>query len=251
MRQGVIRTLKCFKMADTVGEFKVHFRQELGQGTFGNVYKADNKAGKTIVAAKKISLCKDGLINERLWDLASTEFSILEQLQDHPNIVRLLGHHQEAKHMWVFMELCELGNLQSFMKYYMPEMREKLKIMHQCADTIDFMHNRKPQIVHRDIKPANVLMKSLGREYIVKISDFGIRKVLEGVDFEKNQAMETIAGTMAFMAPEFFEHFEGNQKLEYHPPVDTFSLGLLFQTILIYTDDDACMIPRTGIFRIM
>ena len=40
-------------MADIVGEFKVHFREELGQGTFGNVYRAKNKAGKTVVAAKK------------------------------------------------------------------------------------------------------------------------------------------------------------------------------------------------------
>ena len=200
---------------------------------------------------KKISLCSGGLIDKKLWDLAFREFSILEQLQDHPNIVKLLGQHNEENNLWIFMELCDLGNLQSFMKERIFEMRGKLKIMHQCADAIDFMHNRNPQIVHRDIKPANVLMKSVGREYIVKISDFGMGKILEGVDFEKNQAMETIAGTMAFMAPEFFEHFEGDKKLEYHPTVDTFSLGLLFQTILIYTDDDACMIPRTGIFRIM
>ena len=227
-------------MADIVGEYKVHILKALGQGAFGNAYKADNKAGKTVVAAKKINLCKYGLLNKKLWDSSSKEFSILEQLQDHPNIVRLFGQHHEEKNLWIFMELCDLGNLPSFMKEYMPEVIGRLKIMHQCADAIEFMHNRNPQIVHRNIKPTNVLMKSAGKEYIVKISDFGMEKILEGV-----QAMETIAGTMAFMAPELFEHFEA--KTKYHPAVDIFSLGLLFQTILLYTVDGASMLPRTGI----
>ena len=227
-------------MSDTVGEYKVYFREELGNGTYGIVYKADNKAGKTVVAAKKINFYKYGRLNKKLWDSASKEFSILEQLQDHRNIVRLFGQHHEEKNLWIFMELCDLGSLPSFMKEYMPEVRGRLKIMHQCADAIEFMHNRNPQIVHRDIKPANVLMKSVGKEYTVKISDFGMGKILEGV-----QSLETFGGTMPFMAPEFFEHLEA--KTKYHPAVDIFSLGLLFQTILLYTGDDASMLPRTGI----
>ena len=229
-------------MAVTVGKFKVHFREKLGQGRFGNVYKAYDEEGKTDVAAKEISLYKGGLMGQRLWDLALKEYSI----QDHPNIVRLLGQHDKHKKLLIFMELCDLGSLSSFMKGHLPDIREKLKMMYQCADAIHFLHNRKPQIIHRDIKPENVLMKSEGKKYTIKISDFWMGKILEGVDFEKNQGTETIASTMAFMAPEFFEHFEAKTKPDYHRSVDTFSLGLLFQTIFLYNGDDESMLPRTG-----
>ena len=54
---------------------------------------------------------------------------------------------------------------------------------------------RRHKIVHRDLKPANVL---LGKRGEVKISDFGVAKMLE----ETMELLESQIGTARYMSPE-------------------------------------------------
>ena len=58
-------------------------------------------------------------------------------------------------------------------------------------------------LVHRDLKPANVLLYRDPQGFIPKVADFGLAKVLEGVDGGVGQTRQGIAmGTPSYMAPE-------------------------------------------------
>ena len=233
-------------MASTFQEYTINFQDELGSGTFGSVYIAQRKRDKIDVAVKRINLFQGGIRKRKIHEMASKELAILQKLQDHPNVVRLLGQHEDDKTLWIFMELCNLGNLAKFMGDNDPDMRQRLKIMHQCADAVHFMHSNRPKIIHRDIKPTNVLMKSIGDDVAVKVSDFGLGKIIEDVDIGHGETMKTLAGTKAFMGPEFFRHIEDGETFEYHPAIDTFSLGLLFQTVILHSTENSSMVPKAG-----
>ena len=82
------------------------------------------------------------------------------------------------------------------------------------------MHDQN--VSHRDLKPENILVQenpSTGATEI-KISDFGLSRTTQ-----TNKAMETMAGTLDYCAPEIINHFhEGNG---YGKEVDLWSLGVI------------------------
>lgn len=84
------------------------------------------------------------------------------------------------------------------------------RMVSQMVQGLDHLHARR--ILHRDIKPANVLLDSRGD---VKLSDFGITKVLD-------QTMaSTSVGTQVYMSPERCD--VGSYSL----PADVWSLGMV------------------------
>ena len=76
------------------------------------------------------------------------------------------------------MEFCSLGDLSEYLENNKDiNFMSKVKIMHQSASAVAFMHRQKPAIVHRDLKLQNILMTSQGGEDVVKLTDFGLSKV--------------------------------------------------------------------------
>ena len=62
---------------------------------------------------------------------------------------------------------------------------------------LDYLHSQR--VVHRDIKGANILVEKSGR---IKLADFGMAKMLEFVDIERNNhAKKAIKGSAYWMAP--------------------------------------------------
>ncbi|VDN21113.1 unnamed protein product [Cylicostephanus goldi] len=81
-----------------------------------------------------------------------------------------------------------------------------------CA--LRYLHLRN--IVYRDLKPENLLLSKNGH---VKLSDFGLAKVLKGKTY-------TICGTAEYMAPEIL------LKKGYGAEVDWWSLGILIYELI-------------------
>ena len=80
-------------------------------------------------------------------------------------------------------------------------------------------HDRS--VIHRDIKSLNILMT---KRDIIKISDFGISKIL----FDSNSFAQSRIGSTSYLSPEILK---GNS---YNTKTDIWSLGiLLFELIAL------------------
>lgn len=215
----------------SVGGYKVNMLCQLGHGAFGVVYKAKRQGSDVAAAAKCITYKDESQATNKLAvNMAENETSIFRQLQGHRNVVTLLDHVDSGQNHWLIMEYCDLGDLQHYLSNGQRSLLQKIKIMYECTTAFSYMHSFKPPIVHRDIKPNNILITTRGHQHVAKITDFGVGKLYETDGGSIHQTMTTLAGTAAFMAPEFFAADGGY--LRYKSGVDTFSLGLVFHVIL-------------------
>lgn len=135
---------------------------------------------------------------------------------DHPNVVRLIEPLYSETHVYLVMEHCQL-DLAKYCRQRPPlaesTARSFMRDLSQGLQTL-----RSIDIVHRDLKPENLLLSPVaqprsageahppssdgeesGREYTLKITDFGMARTL--ADGAASLAA-TQCGSPAFMAPE-------------------------------------------------
>ena len=199
----------------------------IGSGAVGVVHLAKDSAGNS-VAAKRI------LVDHKLSKLTKEMNKLL--LLDHSNVAKFFDVYEEKSSLWIFMEYCALKDLERFFNGKELTQRQKLHVMVQIAQGIEYLHSNN--IIHRDVKPGNILISN-NNPIVVKITDFDFSKFFE--EHCDTSLMSTNVGTPAFKAPEFyFRNEEG--KLQYHRNVDIYSLGLTFLSII--QSDEKLKPPR-------
>src|SRR5471032_1209541 len=94
----------------------------------------------------------------------------------HPQIVQVYDYGEHDGLPYIAMELIEGGSLADRLggTPWAPSVAAALMI--KLADAVQFAHER--HVIHRDLKPANVLMVSDSDDLDVKITDFGLAKLL-------------------------------------------------------------------------
>lgn len=143
--------------------------EKIGEGTYGVVYKAQDKNTGGIYALKEIRLVVD---DEGIPSTAIREIALLKQLS-HTNIVRLYDVIYTEKKLTLVFEY-----LDQDLKKYMdtcPNGIDSYRIrsfMAQLLAGIKFCHANK--VLHRDLKPQNLLINTNGE---LKLADFGLARI--------------------------------------------------------------------------
>lgn len=191
----------------------------LGRGHFSEVYRGVDRQNGTRVAVKRISRKIQGDKTLR------TEIEALLRVKGHPNIVSLYDVFVGHEHVTLAMELLEGGELfERIVQSGAYSERDASKHLRRITEALLHMHNNG--IVHRDLKPENLVLASRDMNSEIKISDFGLSKILA----EDQTMMATICGTNAYAAPEIGYVTSGVG--HYDAKVDTWSLGVILFVLL-------------------
>ncbi|CAN6374742.1 unnamed protein product, partial [Urochloa humidicola] len=219
--------------------------REIGRGGYGVVYKGLLWSGK-IVAVKKIydiHLVED--------DKFQREATYLMGIK-HQNIVQLVGYCAESR--WEAIELgsgsygmAELPKRLLYFEYicngsldmYVTvessglDWCKRFEIIKGICGGLHFLHEK--HIVHLDLKPKNILMNTT---MIPKIADFGLSRLL-GAEKSRTILKENVAGTWAYMAPEYSSQGIVSTK------ADIFSFGVIIIEIITGGKDRPliCSVP--------
>ncbi|KAJ9103878.1 hypothetical protein QFC21_002340 [Naganishia friedmannii] len=152
--------------------------EALGKGASAQVYKALNWTSGETVAIKQILI--SNIPKGELSDIMS-EIDLLKNL-NHQNIVKYRGFFKSDEYLYIILEYCENGSLQTISKRYgkFPEDLVAVYIS-QVLQGLIYLHSQG--VIHRDIKGANILTNKDGT---VKLADFGVSTMLPGHNIAAN-----------------------------------------------------------------
>ena len=177
-----------------IGRYEIH--QELGRGTMGVVYEAEDPALGRRVAVKTIQvpLAASKQEREEYEKRFLAEARIAARLS-HPGIVVVHDVGRDGEHdiLYIALEHLQGRTLAEVAAEGPLGWRETLRIVGKLADAVRYAHARG--VVHRDIKPANIMLVASGEP---KIMDFGIAKLEAGQHTSPGQFF----GTPLYMSPE-------------------------------------------------
>jgi len=157
------------------------------------------------------------------------EMEILSALR-HPSLISFLGGSVDDTFM--LFEYMEGGDVEMYMQEqrakafsgtYKPPLTLGLQWCTSLASALNFLHGQACQIIHRDLKPMNLL---LSRNLELKLTDFGISKVLVCEDTEPAPEMTGGVGTWRYMAPEVVRYEK------YTDRIDIYAFSLIMYFIL-------------------
>ncbi|KAG4953115.1 hypothetical protein JHK85_039514 [Glycine max] len=205
------RSVDCFEKLEQIGE-----------GTYGQVYMAKEIKTGEIVALKKIRMDNE---REGFPITAIREIKILKKLH-HENVIKLKeivtdtdGNKYKGGIYMVFEymdhDLTGLADRPG-MRFTVPQikcyMRQLLTGLHYCHVN---------QVLHRDIKGSNLLIDNEGN---LKLADFGLARSFSN---DQNANLTNRVITLWYRPPELLL---GTTK--YGPAVDMWSVGCIFAELL-------------------
>ncbi|WFD31889.1 non-specific serine/threonine protein kinase [Malassezia sp. CBS 17886] len=232
-----------------VGDYLLE--QEIGKGSFAQVYRAHHRDGpRQLVAVKSVTRSK---LSPKLLENLEGEISILTSMR-HSNIVDLRDCIYSEEHIHLIMEYCPGGDLSQYIRRRgdvapwagegnpLGETQRRLfphppdgglhddmvrSFLAQLASALRFLRGR--DIVHRDIKPQNLLLQIPDEDCLasghpreipqIKVADFGFARSLPAASLAK-----TLCGSPLYMAPEILRYEK------YDAKADLWSVGaVLFE----------------------
>ena len=186
---------------------------QVGEGTYGQVYKAVSERSGVLVALKKIRMEAE---KEGFPVTSMREIKLLQGLR-HENVVRLhelmTSRTGSVYMVFEYVEHDLSGLLSHPAVAFTPAHLKSLA--YQLLSGLAYLHKRS--VLHRDLKSSNLLLSNAGE---LKLADFGLARTY----FKRRKGDYTNrVVTLWYRAPELLLG-----ATQYGPAVDTWGAGCLF-----------------------
>ncbi|CAI5942159.1 unnamed protein product [Closterium sp. NIES-65] len=145
------------------------------------------------------------------------EVEVLSRVK-HEHIVQLIGCCPDDCSL--VYEYMAGGSLQQRLEQQ--ALAHRVRIAHEIASALLYLHRSQPPMIHRDLKPDNILLSA---HDCSKIADVGIACALAN-PFATSVKTHRVRGTVGFIAPEAIASFELS------PRSDVYSFGILLLMLL-------------------
>lgn len=195
----------------------LELRERLGEGGFGEVYRAFDRRLDREVALKLLKKSPSRSTNVPPSSVVE-EGRLLAKLR-HPNVVTVYGAEVHDDRVGVWMELVKGRSLEQLLREHGAfGAREAALIGADLCRALAAVHGAG--VIHRDVKAANAMREEGGR---ILLMDFGAG--IE-VDVERGEASLSLSGTPLYMAPELFLDAPASAQ------TDIYSLGVLLYRLV-------------------
>jgi eukaryotic-like serine/threonine-protein kinase len=192
--------------------------EEVGEGSFGTVYRAHDPQLDRPVAVK--ILRRTSSTDDQLASKLLQEGRILARVR-HPNVVSVYGAGEYAGRVGLWMEFIRGLTLEQMLASHGPfSAGEAGLVGYELCGALAAVH--LAGLVHRDIKAQNVMREEGGR---LVLMDFGTGQKRA----ETGASTRRVVGTPLYLAPEVFSGAEATIRS------DVYSLGVLLYHLV--TDD--------------
>jgi serine/threonine-protein kinase len=189
----------------------------LGDGHFGEVFRAYDPLRDQIVALKRFYLADVYDVDTRKDMVASArvELEAASRIR-HPGLARVFAMgYDPRENLYVVQEFVKGKPLRALMEGSTPpDPLFAVKKTQFISSALAALH--KGDVVHRDLKPENILLRAPDEAPV--LVDFGIAYV---PDFEGGFGPTGIQGTLPFIAPELLQGEPASCK------ADIYSLGVV------------------------
>lgn len=191
---------------------------QIGEGTYGKVYKAINTQNNRMSALKRLRMESE---RDGFPITAMREIKLLQSLR-HPNIVSLVEMMVEKGQVYMVFEYLDhdLAGILSHPQLSFTQGNIKY-LFKQMVEGLAYLHHRG--ILHRDIKGSNILLSNTG---LVKIADFGLARSVDLLNPDALYTNRVI--TLWYRPPELLL---GATK--YNGAVDMWGLGCILAEFFI------------------
>jgi len=218
---------------------KYIFERLVGRGHYGTVHLVSLKSyPKETYAIKAISKKKVRSFRE----MAGREISILQGL-DHPNVLKLIEVHEDARYIYLVTEYCSGGSVLDWLQSSPKWEKQAASLMSQIFQGLQYLHINK--VCHRDLKPENCMFASKSADSDLKIIDFGLATRFQ--HRYSSDELQSLVGTPSYQAPEVLQG-------KYGPKCDMWSAGVIMLSLLsaklpfeISTSEQALEWGKTGL----
>ena len=217
----ILKVYNLINKAKNLRPINLHysFDRELASGAFGKIFLGTDIQSNRKLAIKKISKT----IQNQAWIWEQSIFSLLIT-NPNENIIKAFDIFDTLNSVYFIYEYLPYGTLRSFLLDKKAQLTfSKELFISQLSNAISHLHSLG--IVHRDIKPDNLLINYTKGNYIIKLIDFGLGKIISKYEYTTEPF-----GSLAYSAPEIVEE----KQYSYSP--DIWSIGMIAYFIINQKD---------------
>jgi serine/threonine protein kinase len=221
----VLRSERTGLIGETVARYRIV--DVLGHGGMGEVYLAHDPSLDRKVALKLLPVT---ITDNYLRVLRFQQEARAASAIAHPNVAHIYEIGEANGLHYITMEYVKGATVRELLKTGALDEAKALEICKQVCQALIAAH--RAGVIHRDIKPENIVVTDDGH---VKVLDFGLAKLIEGVREETeflgtstlHTQPELLMGTSQYMSPEQIRRQPVDRR------TDLWSLGVvLFELVL-------------------